>query len=552
MNLLGVVFTIGTLIGAVALFLRDKEEKPIDVYKDYEIYLDAMTDYKETNGDYAKDIGKLMPFIKVPFEINPKRYGLSLDGKFLTVSNLSLEDAQSIINEIGGDSYINGIYTYLTLRRFNELSKIKPIAHFSMKPEGKYTTTSYITYDFSACIAEDNEILEKKWENKFATFKEPGTYTVRLKIRDKNNNWSDDFEREIKVIEEKGIKALEAYDGSFFMTYNNGKTLSRGKNEFGQLGIGNLTQVTDLKYNSMYDSVTEIACGEGFNLYRFHDGSVGTSGTNRLGELGLGDRNAQKTITSVWGLGNIKQIAAGKKFGAALDYEGHVYVWGDNSDHQLMRDDIPDSPLPLKLEKIDGVKQISCGANFGLALKYDGTVVVWGDNSSGQLALGYKGSINEPTVALYSNVKSVHAGDKFALVVTEMGKVFGCGNNAYGQLGVKGKSEIFFPVEILGLKDVETLRVKESLTLCMLKSGKTLAWGNFSGPSAKPMFEPTELIGVNFAKAYANNGKKCFLIDNANDFFVITDASGKYEKKKMYENFSEFMENEGSKSKNNV
>ncbi len=552
MNLLGIVVAIGTLIGAVALYLKDKEEKPIDVYKDYEIYLDAMTEYKEAHGDYAKDINKLMPFIKVPFEINTKRYALSLDGKFLTVSNMSLEESQSIINEIGGDSYINGIYTYLTLRRFNELSKVKPIAHFSMKPEGKYTTTSYITYDFSGCVAEDNEILEKKWENKFATFKEPGIYAVRLSIRDKNNNWSDVFEREIRVVEEKGIKALEAYDGSFFMIYNNGKSLSRGKNEFGQLGIGSLSQVIDLKYNSMYDSVLEIACGEGYNIFRFHDGSVGTAGTNRVGELGLGDRNAQKTITSVWGLQNIKQIAAGKKFGAALDYEGYVYVWGDNSDRQLMNEELTDSLMPIKLDKVNGVKQIACGANFGLALKYDGTVVVWGDNSSGQLAVGYKGSINEPTVSLYTNVKSVHAGDKFSLVVTETGKVFGCGNNAYGQLGVRGKSEIYFPIEILGLKDVETLRVKESLTLCMVKSGKTLVWGNFNGPSAKPMLEPIEIVGINFAKVYANNGKKCFIIDNNNDFYVVTDTSGKYEKKKMYENFSEFMENEGSKSKNHV
>ena len=552
MTLLGIVVTIGTLIGAVTLYLKDKEDKPIDVYKDYEVYLDAMTEYKETNGDYAKDITKLMPFIKVPFEINTKRYALSLDGKFLTVSNLSLEASQNIINEVGGESYINGTYTYLTLRRFNDLSKVKPIAHFSMKPESKHTTTTFITYDISGCVAEDNEILEKKWENKFATFKDPGIYAIRLKIRDKNNNWSDVFEREIRVVEEKGIKALEAYDGSFFMIYNNGKTLSRGKNEFGQLGIGNLTNVTDLKYNSMYDSVLEVACGEGFNIFRFHDGSVGTAGTNRLGELALGDRNAQKIITSVWGLENIKQVAAGKKFGAALDYEGRVYVWGDNTDHQLMRDDIQDSLMPIKLDKLEGVKQIACGSNFGLALKYDGTVAVWGDNSCGQLALGYKGSINEPTVSLYTNVKSVHAGDKFSLVVTETGKVFGCGFNAYGQLGVKGKSEIYFPTEILGLKDVETLRVRESLTLCLVKSGKTLIWGNFNGPSAKPIFEPLELVGVNFAKAYANNGKKCFVIDSSNEFYVITDTSGKYEKKKMYDNFNDFMENESSKPKNHV
>ncbi|GAB6107953.1 RCC1 domain-containing protein [Fusibacter bizertensis] len=549
MNFLGIVVTIGSLIGAVAYFLKDKEEIPIDAYKDYEVFLNAMTEYKNNHSDYAKDIRKLLPFMSNPEKMNLKRYGLSLDGKFLTVSHLPEEEAQKLINEIGGDSYINGVYTYLTLRRMNDLSEIKPIAHFSMKPDNKFSTTTFITYETSGCIAENGEILERKWENKFATFKEPGIYTIRLKIRDKNNNWSDTFEREIKVVEEKGIRDIEAYDGSFFMLYKNGRCLSRGKNESGQLGIGSLNPVNDLKYNSMYDSVLQIACGEGFNVFKFHDGSVGTAGSNRYGELATGDKNAQKTITSVWGLENIKQVSAGRKFAAALDYEGNVFVWGDNSDGQLMQDEVQDSMLPIKLEGVTGIKQISCGANFGLALKYDGTVMAWGDNTHGQLSVGYKGSVSEPVVTLFSNVKSVHAGDKYSLVVTDSGKVFGCGNNAYGQLGTKGKSEIFFPTEVLRLKDVETLKVRDSLTLAVMKTGKIYVWGNFNGPGNKPMYDPVEITGINYAKAFANNGKKCFVIDSNNDFFVISDLSGKYDKKKMFENFYEFMENESSKVK---
>ena len=548
MNTLGIALAIGSLIGAAVLMLREKD-KTLDVYSDYKRVLLAVDAYKEAHGEYAKDLAKLNPFWSHPEPLNLKRYALSLDGKFLTVRDLSEHEAQKIINEVGGGSYINGVFTYLTLQRRNELSSVKPVAHFTIKPESKITTTTFITYDTSECVAEDNEVMERKWENKFATFKDPGIYAIRLKIRDKHNNWSDVFEREIKVVEELGIKSIEAYDGSFFMIYNNGKVLSRGKNEYGQLGIGSLNPHSELYYNSMHDSVLQVACGEGFNVFKFHDGSVGTAGTNRNGELATGDKNSHKTIVSVWGLENIKQVAAGKKFAAALDYEGHVYVWGDNSDGQLMREDIPDSPTPIRLSKIEGVKQIACGANFGLALKYDGTVVGWGDNSSGQLAVGYKGALSEPTVTLYSGVKSVHAGEKFSLVITESGKVFGCGNNAFGQLGMKGKSEIHFPSEVMGIKDVESLKVKESLVICILKTGKLKIWGNFNGPSVKPIFEPLDLPGLNYAKIVANNGKKAFVLDVNNDFFVITDTSGRYEKKRMYENFHEFMENEGSKQK---
>lgn len=549
MNFLGIFIAIGSIVGAVAYYLKDKEGQPIEPYKDYEVFLEAMQAYKEAHDEYAKDIKKLQPFLPETHPINFKRYGLSLDGKFLTISHLQEEEALSLINEIGGDSYVNGVYTYLTLRRINDLSQIKPIAHFSMKPDNKFTTTTFITYDTSSCVAENNEILERKWENKFATFKEPGIYTIRLKIKDRNNNWSDTFEREIKVTEETGLKAIEAYDGSFFMIFNNGKVISRGKNDFGQLGIGTLTAVANLKYNSMYDSVSDIACGEGFNLFKFYDGSVGSAGSNRNGELATGDKNSQKTMVSVWGLQNIKQIAAGKKFSAALDYEGNVYVWGDNTDFQLMKDEMPDSTTPIKLAGVEGVKEIVCGSNFGLALKYDGTVMGWGDNSSGQLAVGYKGSVLEPVVTLYTNVKSIHAGDRFSLVITDSGKVFGTGSNAYGQLGSKGKSEIYFPTEVLRIKDVETLRVRESLTLAILKTGKLYVWGNFNGPGAKPIFEPVELPGISYAKAFANNGKKCFVLDVNNDFYVITDTSGRYEKRKMYDNFYDFMEIESANDK---
>ena len=550
MNLLGILVTIGSLIGAYALYVKEKDDKqPIDVYGDYPLFLEAATAYKEVHGEFSKDITKLVPHMEPKRSSVSKRYGLSLDGKFLTISNLSESEAQSLINEIGGDSYINGMYTYLTLLRLNDISKIKPIAHFSMKPEGKYTTTTHIVYDASSCIAEDNEVLEKKWENKLDTFKEPGIYTIRLKIRDKNNNWSDTFEREIKVVEEKGIRAIEAYDNSFFLIYNNGRVLSRGKNESGQLGIGSLNPINELRYNSLHDSVVEVACGEGFNVYRFYNGSVGTAGTNRHGELGTGEKNSQKIIQIVWGLENIKQVAAGKKFAAALNYEGHVFVWGDNNDHQLMRDDITESPLPIRLKGVEGVKQIALGATFGLALKYDGTVVVWGDNSHGQLAVGYKGGIIEPTLSLYTNVKSVHAGDKFSLVVTESGKVLGSGNNAFGQLGTKGKSEIFFPTDILGLKDVDLLKSKESLTIAVLKTGKGYVWGNFNGLTSKPILEPTEIPGISYVKHVANNGKKCFIIDVNFNFFIVTDLSGKYEKRDMFENFYDFVEYEDSKSR---
>jgi len=545
LNLFGILITISSIVGTIAYFINDQKKaaEPIDAYGDYERFLEAASLYKEEHDEFAKDLIKLKPYIENFDKLPIKRYDLSLDGKFLVVKQLSEEEGTRLINEIGGESYINSHLVYLTLLRRNDLSKVKPIAHFNIKPDSKINTMSVIQYDTSGCIAEEGVIVEKKWENKQTTFKNPGAYTIKLKIKDKNGNWSEEFSREIKVVEEQGIKAIEAYNSSFYYVFKSGRTLSKGKNEFGQLGIGSLNPIHDLKYNSVYDGVAEVACGENFTIFRLNDGSVCAAGINNSGELGTGDKTPQRLLNTIWGLENIKQIAAGKRFAAALDMLGNVYVWGDNSENQIMKEDINEALMPTKLEGVDNVKEIALGSNFGLALKYDGTVMAWGDNTHGQLGIGYKGNLNEPVVTLYKNVKAIAAGDKFSLIANDKGHVFGSGYNAYGQLGVRGKSEVLFPVELLKIKDIEVIKAKDSLVIAITNIGKAYVWGNFNTPAVKPIHEPEEIVGIQYIHVAANNGKKCFVIDNNQMMYTISNSVGKPEVTPVYDSFYTYKEN---------
>jgi len=127
------------------------------------------------------------------------------------------------------------------------------------------------------------------------------------------------------------------------------------------------------------------------------------------------------------------------------------------------------------------------------------------------------------------------------LVLFMAGNVFGAGNNAYGQLGFKGKSEIHTPTRI-PIGEVQSLCVRESLTVATLNNGVIVVWGNFSGPGSRPIFDPVQLNDIEKPIHMANNGKKCFIIDEDYDFFIVSDMLGKYDKKKVYENFHEFKE----------
>lgn len=537
---LGIVAVL-LLIGIV-FFTRKNTNSDINIYELYTDLLEAATSYREKTGHYAKSLKPLLEIDGKYDERKLSNFELSLDGKFLVVKALPKEESERLINEIGGSSYINGESTYLTFVRKNDLSAVIPVAHFTIKPDGKITTTTPITYETSGCVAEGGEILEKKWENRKAVFTESGSYQVSLKIKDKNGNWSDTYVKEIKVTEEAGLRDLEVYNSSHFLIYNCGRVLCFGKNEDGQLGIGSLNAVPDWQYFSLHDGIMQIAPGDGFNIFRMYDGTVLAAGSNRHGELATGDKSPQKSLNAIWGLENIKQISTGKSFGAALDYLGNVYVWGNNDSDQLMDPEVSDAVSPQKLKKIEGVKQISCGENFGLALKYDGTVVGWGDNSFGQLALGYKGSITEPSITLFKNAVSVHAGDRFSLVVTESGRVYGAGSNNYAQLGIKGKSEVLFPEEVVGIKEVASVKTKESLTIAVTKMGKAYVWGNFNTPAQKPVSAPTELSGISYIKVFANNGKKLFVVDGGDTLYTVSDLSGKYEQSRIYSNYHEFME----------
>lgn len=537
--IIGIVL-LTIVMGVLIVATRKKPVDKVDVYEVYKHFLDLAMAYREKNGHYAKDF-EMLKALDLEYKGALKEFALSLDGKFLVVSGLQKDEAEKLINEIGGASYINGGLTYLTFERKNDLSHVIPVAHFSLKPEGKLTTTTPISYDSSGCTAENGEILEKKWENKRAVFSEPGTHVISLKIKDRNGNWSDAYEKEIKVVEETGIRSIETYDGSQFILYNSGHVLTNGKNEEGQLGVGTLNPVPEWTHSSLHDGTIQIACGESFNLFRMYDGTVYGAGNNRHGELATGDKTPQKVLSAIWGLENIKQIDAGKHFAAALDYNGNVFVWGDNDQDQIMDPDVVDATSPVKLRGVEGVKQIACGSNFGLALRYDGTVVGWGDNSFGQLGVGYKGSINEPVVTMYQNIKSVYAGDRFSLAVTENGRVYVSGNNTYAQLGIKGKNEVFFPEELMGIKDVETIKVRESLVLAITKTGKAYVWGNFNTPAQKPIYTPTELQNISYVKVCANNGKKLYIIDSSYTMHVVSDLSGKYEQIKIHASYHDFV-----------
>ncbi len=151
-----------------------------------------------------------------------------------------------------------------------------------------------------------------------------------------------------------------------------------GRDDSGQLGNSvagssdpnNFTYLTPAQVLNL-TNVKAIAAGGAHGVALREDGTVWVWGKNDLGQLGLGDHNNRLTPTQVPGLTNIIGIAAGVGHTLALKANGTVFAWGSNALFQLGASVITESTTPLQVDKLAGITFIACGYNNSLAIKPD-------------------------------------------------------------------------------------------------------------------------------------------------------------------------------------
>ncbi len=126
--------------------------------------------------------------------------------------------------------------------------------------------------------------------------------------------------------------ACDAYSG--FILDDKGRVYSCGYNGYGGLGHGNTTHITNWKQMDAMKNikVIQVTCGC-YNCLMLQDnGSVYCTGWNYYGQLGLGNTTDIKTPTKIPFFDGIKviQIACGYAHCIALDEEGRIYGFGYN------------------------------------------------------------------------------------------------------------------------------------------------------------------------------------------------------------------------------
>jgi len=253
-----------------------------------------------------------------------------------------------------------------------------------------------------------------------------------------------------------GQSTIESASFSLAIDENN-NLWAWGRNNYGQLGIGNTTDSRlplQVKPGTKFKA---IYAGTGFSLAIDIDGNLWTWGHNHNGQLGDGtttQRNSPVPIkhetkfTKISGGGHVDEITTGSGFGRimtptprshslAIDVDGNLWAWGNNLYGQLGIGNTTQQTRPVQVSPGRKFKAISTGAFSSLAIDENNTLWVWGRNNERQLGTGNTTNRNIPVLSNRGDLifTGISSNGFHGLAMCINGGLWVWGRNNHGQLG---------------------------------------------------------------------------------------------------------------------
>ncbi|CAH2001547.1 unnamed protein product [Acanthoscelides obtectus] len=229
--------------------------------------------------------------------------------------------------------------------------------------------------------------------------------------------------------------------------------------ELGQNGSEEAQRLPKMVRALVKYHIVQICCGQRHSVALANSGEILTWGANDYGQLGVGQYSQMETtpilVQSLKGV-PITHIACGANHTFAVSKSGAVYGWGKNTRGQLGINDTQNKVFPTQLRTLRNirVRYISCGEEFSMFLTLDGGVFTCGAGMFGQL--GHGSNCNEilprQIVELMgSTITQIACGRQHSLAfVPSRGRVYSFGIGGSGQLGLRKPSSASTPQVVLG------------------------------------------------------------------------------------------------------
>ena len=253
-----------------------------------------------------------------------------------------------------------------------------------------------------------------------------------------------------------------------------------GRNDYGQLGNGQLVMRAVPAKIAGIDRVTAIATGSGSTLALRDDGTVWGWGNNASGQLGDGTLQNKSHPVPVTGLvGVVKSVTTSFGHALALTTDGGVWAWGWGLYGQLGNASASSSLAAIKVAGLPPVAKVAAGAQHSLALAADGSVWAWGDNSNGQLGDGSTNRSTTPIrVGALSNIVDISTYAKTNLALDGSGRVWAWGYGSRGALGDGSYVDRTTPFIVPGLPQVSAIVAGNFVSLATATDGSVWMWGD--------------------------------------------------------------------------
>ena len=262
-------------------------------------------------------------------------------------------------------------------------------------------------------------------------------------------------------------------NGTYFVDLNH-SLWSVGGEDYGDLGDGggsNDDLATPVRVVAR--GVDSVQTRTDHVLYRELNGSLMGFGNGGSGQL-TGDSIAGLPV-SVYP-GQVLSFATGRAHSAMVLADGSLWTFGKNDRGQLGDGNTTNRTSPVRIVEAN-VSEVAAGYGYTLFLKTDGSVWGMGRNHNGQLGDGTLTDRLSPVRILEANATGVACGGDFSYILKNDGSLWSFGSAGEDRRGVKN-DDTNLPQQVMssGVRAVAG-RVNHSL---ILKSDGSL-WSTGSG-----------------------------------------------------------------------
>lgn len=150
-----------------------------------------------------------------------------------------------------------------------------------------------------------------------------------------------------------------------------GTLWSWGAGTSGGLGLNNTTNYSSPKQiGALTNWATPGAGVQYFSFATKTDGTLWSWGRNNFGQLGLGNTNYYSSPKQIGALTTWLSISGGTLFAAAIKTDGTLWSWGRNQAGQLGLSNTITQYSPVQVGTLTNWGDISCASSHSLALAY--------------------------------------------------------------------------------------------------------------------------------------------------------------------------------------